>query len=114
MAISACLEWHNCNNGWKAGGTPFPILATGHSVHYNCRHLIKSSQLSSCLPHAKIHPPSRAQHINAINVDNLIDIETEITAALILRRSVAHMYCNEGLLLQLLCCLPLKKVLIVH
>ncbi len=33
MVITANLEWHNCNNGWKAGGMPIlPTLATGHSV----------------------------------------------------------------------------------
>lgn len=60
MVITAYLAWHNCNNGWKAGGMPvLSILAIGHPVSSDgirsCHNPIKRSQLSSAAhPHTNI------------------------------------------------------------
>ena len=69
MVITAYLEWHNCNNGWKAGGLPIlSILATGHPVSSTVYICVKIplKGVSSVAAHSVctiVHSSSGAQHI---------------------------------------------------
>lgn len=98
MVITAYLEWHNCNNEWKAGGMPvLPVLATSHSVSSSVSVKIPLKGLSSVAAQPKqmsIHPLEHSTLIHDIH----ISVETKTTGALIL--NLLYTY-DDGFFMQL-------------